>query len=488
MLRRPATLWFTSLLLLLGHGARGQVSGASELTPQMHFFKADNGEQVKAQKGLLWVPENRLKPDSRSIPIHFIRFPSTAGQPDSPIVFLPAGPDSSGIEVARGSNFSVFMALRAVSDVIVFDQRGTGSEAMSCEDSIQLPVDRPGSYAAVVAVLVKKSMQCKALYESRGYDLSGYTTVESANDVEDLRRALGIERLSLFGYSYGSHYALTILKLFDDNIDRVIVASVEGPDHTFKLPKSFDDHLDDLSLLLQTNPKFGDSISDLRETLRIVLQRLEEKPVVVSITDDKTGKKVSLPIGKFDVQLLIMASLGREKNLAPLPAMLHRLGQGDFLSLAKRLYQIKSRGLRLSAMGIMMDGASGASEARLEQIRLEAETSPLGRVMNFPFPELGNAWGAPDLGPEFRAPVQSNRPVLIISGTMDARTPVRNGEELARGLPNSQHIIVTGAGHASSYLTSSPEIVDVMLGFLKGQSVPSLHLRGPELVFDEIQY
>jgi len=155
--------------------------------------------------------------------------------------------------------------------------------------------------------------------------------------------------------------------------------------------------------------------------------------------------------------------------------------------MAKRLYQIKSRGLSLSAMAIMMDGASGASQARLERIRREAETSPFGKVMNFPFPELGKAWGAPDLGAGFRAPVQSDRPVLIISGTMDARTPVKNGQEIARGLRNSQHIVVTGAGHASSYLISTPEMVDEMVRFLRGEDLSRLSMSGPKLEFDEIR-
>ena len=54
-------------------------------------------------------------------------------------------------------------------------------------------------------------------------------------------------------------------------------------------------------------------------------------------------------------------------------------------------------------------------------------------------------WNARDLGDEFLAPVKSNVPVLFVSGTLDARTPIATAEEYRGGFPNSQHLILDGA-------------------------------------------
>src|SRR5690606_28539839 len=65
----------------------------------------------------------------RRIRLGYVRFPSTAAQPGPPIIYLAGGPGGSGVDAATGPRFPIFMALRAVADVIAFDQRGTGLSA-----------------------------------------------------------------------------------------------------------------------------------------------------------------------------------------------------------------------------------------------------------------------------------------------------------------------------------------------------------------------
>jgi len=462
-------------------GLTAQEDDTSKLKIEPFTFQANDGKEVDADKGVLLVPENRANPESRLIPINFVRFKSTSSKPGSPIVYLAGGPGGSGIGIAKRS-FAFFMDLRAVADVIVFDQRGTGEGAMPCPDEIPLPIDRVVAYNEVLKIVAGKSQACKKHWEDKGYDLDGYTTAESAHDVDQLREALDIEKISLLGASYGSHYALAIMKLYESSIDKAIIAGIEGPDHTFKLPGQYDTHFDDINTLLQENPELSAKIPDLKKMLKGILQRLDGKPEIVTILDKKSGKNVEVHLGKFDVQLQVWGASGRGSASAPIPAMIYKMDQGDYVSVAERTYQFKSRGLRLSAMAIMMDGASGASKARLERIRTEAEGSLFGNVVNFPFPDIGTAWGAPDLGEEFRARLRSKLPVLIISGTMDARTPVSNGEEIARGLPNSQHLIVKNVGHPPSFI----DLQDEVIKFLKGETLSTLVIEGPKVEFDPI--
>ena len=68
-------------------------------------------------------------------------------------------------------------------------------------------------------------------------------------------------------------------------------------------------------------------------------------------------------------------------------------------------------------------------------------------------------WPRGEIPPDFLEPVQSNTPVLIFSGNMDPITPPKYGEEVARHLPNSRHVVIREAGHGPQGL-SDPGCLD----------------------------
>jgi pimeloyl-ACP methyl ester carboxylesterase len=134
-------------------------------------------------------------------------------------------------------------------------------------------------------------------------------------------------------------------------------------------------------------------------------------------------------------------------------------------------------------MSYMMDCASGQTAARRELIAREAKTALLEDIANFPMPGVCSAWKAPDLGDGFRAPFQSDIPVLFISGTLDARTPVSNAEEYRKGFARSTHMIIDGAVHSDPLFLSSPKIKEGMLEFLRGQPVTVTQISAGPMKF-----
>jgi pimeloyl-ACP methyl ester carboxylesterase len=62
--------------------------------------------------------------------------------------------------------------------------------------------------------------------------------------------------------------------------------------------------------------------------------------------------------------------------------------------------------------------------------------------------------------------------VLLISGSLDGRTPVKNAREALAHLPNGSHLIVDGASHGDDLFLRSPEIVPTILRFLGGATLP----------------
>jgi len=458
-------------------------SGTLKLKP--YTFETNNKkEKVDAEFGTLLVPENRSDPESNLIELAFVRFKSTAKNPGPPIVYLAGGPGGSGIGTARGSRFPLFMALREIADVIAFDQRGTGFSKpnITCLDRLALPLDVAPTREAAIKELRENAKDCAFYWHNiQRVDLTGYNTNESADDLEDLRKALGVEQISLWSISYGTHLAFATMRRHPKSIHRAILAGTEGPDHTYKLPSNIQKHLEDLAALIKADPRIGKEIPDFLGLMKSVFDRLEAQPQTVEITDPQTKLKVKVIVNKFVIQYIVANNIGTTET-ADFPALFYRASKGDFTNLAE-FWLSESRSGIGSAMSYMMDCASGQTAARRDLIEREAKDTLLGDLFNFPFPDVCTAWNAPDLGDSFRAPVRSDIPVLFISGTLDARTPISNAEEYRKGFSNSTHMIIEGAVHSDPLFLSSPKIKEGMMEFLRGQPVTNTKITAPPMKF-----
>jgi pimeloyl-ACP methyl ester carboxylesterase len=131
------------------------------------------------------------------------------------------------------------------------------------------------------------------------------------------------------------------------------------------------------------------------------------------------------------------------------------------------------RDLRLDdPMHYMMDCASGISPQRAARYRRHPAQELLGDV-NWEYETLCDVWQAPDLGPEFRAPLVSAIPTLIVHGTWDTSTPIENAREVIAGLSNGHLVEVIGGGHGALYDLdrSWPPMRERLAAFLRGERV-----------------
>ena len=472
------------LMLFLTTSVAAQLRpGTLKLKPYV-FETNDKKEKVDAEFGTLFVPEKRSDPESNLIELAFVRFKSTAKNPGPPIVYLAGGPGGSGIGTARGERFPLFMALREIADVIAFDQRGTGFSKpnLTCIDRLALPLNVAPTREAAIKDLRANARDCAFYWHNvQRVDLTAYNTNESADDLEDLRKALGANQISLWSISYGTHLAFATMRRHPTSIHRAILAGTEGPDHTYKLPGNIQKHLEDLAAVIKADPQVGKEVPDFLGLMKSVFDRLDAEPQTVEITDPQTKLKVKVIVNKFVMQFIVANNIGTTVT-ARFPALFYRAAKGDFTNPAQ-VWLNQSRSGIGSAMSYMMDCASGQTAARREQIAREAKGTLLEDIFNFPFPDVCTEWNAPDLGDEFRAPLKSDVPVLFISGTLDARTPVSNAEEYRKGFSNSTHIIIEGAVHSDPLFLSSPKIKEGMMEFLRGQPVTTTKIQGERLKF-----
>jgi pimeloyl-ACP methyl ester carboxylesterase len=472
---------FCAIAAAQNNATNERKEGKLTFTPYQIQF---NGQTVDAELGRLLVKENRRSAKSNLTELAFVRLKSTAAQPGIPTVYLDGGPGSSAISLARFPEYmSAFMKLREVGNVILLDQRGVGisKPGLTRLAAKPLPEDFFANKTAALNVFKERAREATDYFRSQGTDLLAYNTLESANDVDDLRKALGAEKINIVGFSYGTHLGLAVIRQYGRHLNRAVLIGTEGQNHTRKLPYSSDVSLKRLSELAAKDPVIGAKVPDLFGMLKRVLERLEKQPITVRIKN-RANKEMDVTVGKFGLQAIIMIDLGDANDLPIFPALFYTIDKGDTSILARfieRRYNQFSSGV--SMMSFVMDASSGATRARDAQIARQAKTALLGDTMNFPFPEVGAVFGNPDLGDKFRSPIKTDVQTLFISGALDNNTPPFQADEVRKTFKRSTHLIVGNAGHES--MLTHAKVQQTFTDFLRGQDVSAVKIALPPLKF-----
>jgi pimeloyl-ACP methyl ester carboxylesterase len=468
-------------LLLVNLGAT-TAGGAATIQFEPYLLAGPEGMQVAAELGTLQVPEVRGRAGSRSIPLRFVRLRATTAEPGPPIVYLAGGPGGSAVGNARGPRFAFFNRLREAGDVLLLEQRGAGlsNTLPSCEAR---PVDpaRPLDRANFVDSARRELARCIAWWRDQGVGVEGYNSDESAADLDDLRRALGVEQLNLVGLSYGTHLGMVALKRRLP-VGRVVFAGLEGLDQTVKQPAHFDAFFARVAAAVRADPEAARAYPDLLATMRRVHDRLDREPARVTVRDGE-GRPVEIRLGAFAVQMLTgFLWISDPERIAGLPALYARMDGGDFQSAGETIY----RGLmaffgRLDGMPQLMDLASGISEARLGAVAAQAPAALLGDAGNFPMPHARDVAPELALGDGFRAALDTPVPALLVMGTMDGRTPVESQRELLPQFRNATVLTAVNGGH--NIFEQSEEVQRAIVAFLRDGTVDRDRIELPPVRF-----
>jgi pimeloyl-ACP methyl ester carboxylesterase len=437
-------------------------------------FKGWSGQETDAERGFFEVPEDRRVPGSRKIRLSYVRFASTAARPGPPIIYLAGGPGGAGTQAAAGPRFPIFMALRAVADVIAFDQRGVGlSNAIPARPVSTRPP--PAFTQADLTPWFRKEFQdAWADWTKAGVAMTGYNTEQNADDIDDLRRHLGAEKIDLWGISYGTHLALSILKRHGDRVNRVALASLEGQDQTVKRPARTDELLRHVDTLLAADPAVRAAVPDLTALMRRVHARMEAQPALTKVT--MRGAPGEIRMGGYGIQMLAGGLIANPDSLALLPGLYLALDAGWTEVLAPLMGDVANL-LTVTGMPEAMDLASGISPRKLALVRREARTAILGETLNFPMPQLLGSVPGIDLGEGFRSSIRIDHPALLVAGSLDGRTALPEQDEVAAQFRNRSRVIVENAGH--NVFEAHPDVQDLLVRFFRGEPVADTRLSLP---------
>ncbi|MEL7121792.1 MAG: alpha/beta fold hydrolase [Bacteroidota bacterium] len=463
------------LLALLFLPCMSNMSAQVELSSKKVVVTSEGGEKLKVESGYLTVPENRTSKSERSIQIAFQRIATKSKNPAPPIFMLAGGPGGSWIRsLPNTERFREVQFYSQFADVIVFDQRGAGNSvpSLGCNDArAVIPLDQNLSQSNIKAAFIKVAEECRDYWLDQGVDLSAYNTDENANDLNDLRKALGYEKIILIGGSYGSHLGLHFLRKYTDIVDRAIFYGLEGPNHTFDNPKGIRNTLQRIAAVAEQSDYYRDKIPEggLLNALQEVIDRVNKNPETVILT--RGDKEFKAEVNGMLIQRMATFRVGRRSDPLSWPDMILAMYNGEYempARMAMNLREINSP----SAMFFSMDFASWISPQRKRMIDTDPAIKLLGDI-NAHYNFVEGVWPAADLGEDFTKDFDVDVPVLLVHGTWDMSTPLENAQEVHAMLSNSQLLVVNEGTHGSLYnlYENWKPIFGLLEKYVKGEKV-----------------
>ncbi|MET9774330.1 alpha/beta hydrolase [Streptomyces sp. NPDC006367] len=196
--------------------------------------KCGTADYPTLQCASLSVPLDHDRPDGKRITLALSRVPHTAKTYQGPLLVNPGGPGGSGLSLAGFVASSLPEEVAAQYDVVGFDPRGVGRSepALNCRpghfDAVR-PDTLPVSPAVEQANLTRAKSFAGACGEKYADVLPHIDTVAAARDMDAIRAALGSERISYFGYSYGTYLGAVYAKLHPQRVRRLVLDSVADP-------------------------------------------------------------------------------------------------------------------------------------------------------------------------------------------------------------------------------------------------------------------
>jgi pimeloyl-ACP methyl ester carboxylesterase len=251
-----------------------------------------------ASCGYLVVPENRSQVTDRTIRLFVATYPAPSPEkrPD-PVVFLAGGPGDIAPSDANPVVAADFIRDR---DIVLMSQRGTwlSEPALTCASIDDFNRELLGLrfYSeATKRAHLSATEACHRELAATGADLSAYNSTESAADFADLRTVLGYAAWNIYGLSYGSYLAQTLMRDHPDGIRSVVLDSVLPT--TYTVPANWENTragFDNLFQACAAEPACNAAHPRLEKTFTELVNKLEAEPLTTTVNDPATGEDLEV--------------------------------------------------------------------------------------------------------------------------------------------------------------------------------------------------
>jgi pimeloyl-ACP methyl ester carboxylesterase len=422
-----------------------------------------------ARCGFLEVPENPTEPDGRQIKLNIALAPASGKntEPD-PVFFFAGGPGQAASEtwvIMR----PVLNKIRKNRDIVMIDQRGTGgSNKLACTSELEEDLNQELDLELV-------RLETKKCLAQLNGDPRYYTTSIAMGDYNQVRKAMGYDKINIMGVSYGTRAAQVYLRLFPESVRTVTLDSVVpmqlalGQEHATELDRSVAKVFEDCANDETCHSLYPHNL----EALKALFAQLREKPRQITITNPVSGEQQEMRLTADSLGVAIRFLSYASETQAMIPLLVNEALESDDLS-------------RLASQAILV--MSGLSEMLAKGMELSVMCSEDYPFMDFSADYsdtlMGNllldivklqckVWPHQAVTGEFHQAVVSDLPVLLMSGERDPVTPPRYATQTAEAFSNSLNLVARGQAHS---VMKNICLRDITTAFVEKGSIDDLDI------------
>jgi len=408
--------------------------------------------RFRSHSGIIIVPENRSKPDSRLIEIPFIQIHATGDNVSEPIFYLNGGPGDPNI-----NSYHFVNNLIEHHDIVLVGFRGVeGSVILNLREIDEFFANMLGDLTekSTLDLMAEAYAKGAKRLHKEGIDTDGYIITEVLSDVDLVRKSLGYNKINLFSASYGTRLAMIYDWMFPNIVNRSAMISVNPPGRFEWRPEIMDQHLKYYAELYKKDSIHGNPKIDIAEIIRKNSREIPKSWMFIPITKGYVLMSTFIMLYSTDTAPKLFDAWIAADN-------------GDWSGIAMLSL---SMDFMLADALLWGDIASKASSADYNfdpELDLMKEFMPENSIIGAPGSLLGIGalgWPAKLIPDSLRTVQYSDTRTLLINGNIDVSTPEQFGrKELLPFLKNGTQIIISEAAHTPDIFGKQRPALDYML-------------------------
>lgn len=443
----------------------------------------------------LWRPVHcgrfQTAPDGAAHPARFdlpvVYLPGPIGRrSQNPVLYISGGPGGSSWLGEREVGFWLDWVKQGDwnADLVLYDQRGVGlsEPAIDCpeireatRELLPLPLPTEEAYRR----MREATRACHDRLRAVPIDLDRFTTRLNASDATDLMRAMGLAQWDLYAVSYGTRVALEILRRSSDQVRAAVLDSTYPPEVNSELSDAWllQRALDLFVRICDLADDCAESPADLHDDLNRAFERVRREGIKLSVRDPASDADLAVVYDHDDFAWLLFEAMYQWNSIPDLPASVRALADGRLDSNLRRLIQDSVASMLddsiSDAVAASVDCHDGGAVDARDAKHVLQRYPFVADIKRFDWQyHACRYWASGDAGDDFRSPVRSDVPILLLAGEFDPVTPPEWAEAAAGSLAESRLFVFPAVGHG--VLDSHVCAADLVRHFLANPADPDV--------------
>ncbi|HEY2361265.1 MAG TPA: alpha/beta hydrolase [Candidatus Angelobacter sp.] len=437
----------TCLVILLSCSSGHSSAAANESSSRLSLHHCELPDiQGDIRCGTYEVFEDRSAKSGRTIKLKVVVLKSLGSKPAPDAIFPlhggPGAPATDLVELANG----ILGPVRQDHDLVFVDQRGTGgSNPLTC-DVADDTNDLTSFFGDILPP--DKVRACREKLQEHA-DLRLYTTPIAVDDLDEVRAALGYDKIDLVGLSYGTIASQVYMRQHPEHVRSAFLVGVATPNikQPLLFPRSAQHAMDLLFADCTADETCHSAFPRLQEEFGVVLSRFNHGPLPVEMIDPVSKKRVQVKLSRSSFVEGIRLAMYSTFSQQFVPKIIHQAYEKDYVPFEEAAVHLSPGASVARGVYFTITCSEGVPFITAKELVDETKNTYVGPERVERHITACKNWPKGNIDSSYLEPVKSDLPVLMISGEVDGSSPTWFGESALKFLPNGRQLKIRYLGH-----------------------------------------